>query len=170
MEHYFTPEKRDLHCEKCKKGKSATQSLKITKMPRGLLLHLKRFELQPSTSHPQNNMNNNNGITFRKSFMPVSYPQKLDLTKFLDSSSTKPTTTTTMVQSSGKDYSLRALVNHIGPTLDSGHYTSEGLRLQGNGKQEWMHFDDRIVKHREMSDEATKKNKKDVYMVLYELK
>lgn len=169
MEHYFTPEKRDINCEKCKEGKSATQSMKITKMPRGLLLHLKRFELQPS--HPQGNMNNNS-ITFRKSFMPVSYPQKLDLTKFLDSSSkpTAATTTTTMVQSSGKDYSLRALVNHIGPTLDSGHYTSEGLRLQGNGKHEWMHFDDRNVKHREMSDEATKKNKKDVYMVLYELK
>jgi hypothetical protein len=42
---FFRPEKRELKCEKCADGKTATQTLSVTSCPKILLLHLKRFKV-----------------------------------------------------------------------------------------------------------------------------
>jgi ubiquitin C-terminal hydrolase len=40
---FFSPEKRELKCEKCSDGRTATQTLRVISCPKFLLLHLKRF-------------------------------------------------------------------------------------------------------------------------------
>mmetsp|Transcript_9995 Transcript_9995/g.11464 ORF Transcript_9995/g.11464 Transcript_9995/m.11464 type:complete len:1049 (-) Transcript_9995:481-3627(-) len=51
---FFQPEKREISCEKCKTGSSATQTMKVKKLPKVLVLHLKRFIMVDS--------NTNNGL------------------------------------------------------------------------------------------------------------
>ena len=43
LQQFFQPEKRDLKCERCGAGKSATQTLEIISCPKALILHFKRF-------------------------------------------------------------------------------------------------------------------------------
>lgn len=48
----FEPETLDLTCEKCKEGKQAISSYHVKSLPSVLVLHLKRFEVNPHTGMP----------------------------------------------------------------------------------------------------------------------
>lgn len=48
----FEPETLDLTCEKCKEGKQAISSYHVKSLPSVLVLHLKRFEVNPHTGIP----------------------------------------------------------------------------------------------------------------------
>ena len=43
LRQFFQPEKRQVKCEKCEDGKTATQRMQIISRPKALLLHFKRF-------------------------------------------------------------------------------------------------------------------------------
>jgi len=43
LQQFFQPEQRELKCEKCDEGKTATQKIEIISCPKALLLHFKRF-------------------------------------------------------------------------------------------------------------------------------
>jgi hypothetical protein len=43
LELFFSPEDREVKCEKCEVGRIATQTMTILSQPKAMLLHLKRF-------------------------------------------------------------------------------------------------------------------------------
>ena len=43
LENFFRPEDREIKCEKCENGTTATQTMRVLSRPSTLLLHLKRF-------------------------------------------------------------------------------------------------------------------------------
>uniref|UniRef100_A0A7S4J8P6 Ubiquitin carboxyl-terminal hydrolase n=1 Tax=Odontella aurita TaxID=265563 RepID=A0A7S4J8P6_9STRA len=49
---FFRPERREIKCEKCEDGTSATQKMEILSRPKALLLHLKRFVLTQNFVSP----------------------------------------------------------------------------------------------------------------------
>lgn len=51
LQQFFQPEKRDLKCERCNAGKTATQTLEIISCPKALILHFKRFIVTQEEQH-----------------------------------------------------------------------------------------------------------------------
>jgi DNA-directed RNA polymerase subunit M/transcription elongation factor TFIIS len=51
LQQFFQPEKRDLKCERCDAGISATQTLEIISCPKALILHFKRFIVTQEEQH-----------------------------------------------------------------------------------------------------------------------
>lgn len=64
----------------------------------------------------------------------ISFPDELDLTPFL----TKSQEGDTMLNRASAKYSLYAVVNHEGRSIDSGHYTS----IVRHSKGHWIKCDD----------------------------
>ncbi|XP_073506940.1 ubiquitin carboxyl-terminal hydrolase 50 isoform X2 [Phyllobates terribilis] len=103
-----------IFCPFCKMKQNATVKSQIWKLPRILILHLKRFEYK---SHKK-----------RKLKTSVDFPlNHLDLSPFLSSCNVKQ-----------HKYKLYAVVNHFGE-LDFGHYTAF---CKHPGTKEWNAFDD----------------------------
>ncbi|XP_077119789.1 ubiquitin carboxyl-terminal hydrolase 50 isoform X2 [Ranitomeya variabilis] len=103
-----------IFCPFCKMKQNATLKVQIWKLPRILILHLKRFEYK---SHKK-----------RKLQTSVDFPlNHLDLSPFLSSCNVKQ-----------QKYKLYAVVNHFGE-LDIGHYTAF---CKHPGTKEWNAFDD----------------------------
>lgn len=50
LERFFSPEEREIKCEKCEDGRFATQTMKILSQPKAMLLHLKRFVMVETMS------------------------------------------------------------------------------------------------------------------------
>jgi ubiquitin C-terminal hydrolase len=51
LQQFFQPEKRDLKCERCDAGQTATQTLEIISCPKALILHFKRFIVTQEEQH-----------------------------------------------------------------------------------------------------------------------
>ena len=84
-------------CEKCKQKVDATRRVTFQRLPKILVLHLKRF--------------NYNGLNMKLS-KHLNFPDKLELNSFLSESVCK----------SGAQYSLYAVLVHSGFSSHSGHY------------------------------------------------
>lgn len=113
-------------CPDCKKKQPSTKKITITRLPRNLIIHLKRFD----------NMLNKNNIF-------VNYPYTLDLTSFWanDFDGRLPQGVTelpTRGQVPPFRYNLYAVAAHSG-TLYGGHYTSY---VNKGSPQGWCYFDD----------------------------
>jgi len=67
---FFSDEKLELKCEKCF-GESATQSMEIVRLPRVLLLHLKRFIVDVSPDYTR--------VSYRKNRAAVEFDEHLSL-------------------------------------------------------------------------------------------
>ncbi|XP_075711344.1 ubiquitin carboxyl-terminal hydrolase 50 [Rhinoderma darwinii] len=101
-------------CPVCKIKQDASVKAQIWKLPKILILHLKRFQYK--------------GHLKRKLKTTIDFPLKnLDLSPFLSSSSEKH-----------QKYKLYAVVNHFGE-LEFGHYTAF---CKHPGTKEWNAFDD----------------------------
>ncbi|KAL3117143.1 hypothetical protein niasHT_007546 [Heterodera trifolii] len=104
-------------CPKCKSKQPATRSTKIWRVPKVLIVHLKRFS--------QNNGN------FVKNEAAVTFDvNELDLSPYVHEKSPLFNAT----------FSLYAITNHSG-RLNSGHYTSAVVNLISTDR-EWLNFDD----------------------------
>lgn len=114
-------------CPHCKKKQPSTKKLTITRLPKNLIIHLKRFD---------NRMNKNNNL--------ISYPFTLDLTDFWanDFDGRLPTGVTNELPTRGQvppfNYKLYGVACHFG-SLYGGHYTAYVDKGIGKG---WHYFDD----------------------------
>jgi len=149
LAHFLGSEKRAINCEKCANGKSATQTMDMSKSPKALLLHLKRFIVDV----------NGKNTCFKKNQASVAFPQVLNFFP--------------------RPYKLQAVVHHIGNMAYCGHYTTDALvrsevvSEEGNiqkSREEWVKFDD--TKTRTLSwDEVGSDidSRKNAYLLLYHL-
>lgn len=114
-------------CPTCKKKQPSTKKLTITRLPRNLIIHMKRFD---------NMMNKNNVF--------VKYPFLLDLTPFWanDFDGRLPPGVTEELPTRGQvppfKYKLNAAAAHVG-SLYGGHYTAYVNKGPNRG---WLYFDD----------------------------
>ena len=70
LRKFFQPEKRELKCEKCF-CESATQTAEITKLPRALIVHMKRFIVDVSPDY--------SSVTYRKNQAAIEFGESLSL-------------------------------------------------------------------------------------------
>lgn len=114
-------------CPTCKKKQPSTKKLTITRLPKNLIIHLKRFD---------NKLNKNNNM--------ITYPFKLDLTEFWanDFDGRLPVGVTNEIPTRGQvppfNYKLYGVACHFG-SLYGGHYTAYVDKGIGKG---WYYFDD----------------------------
>lgn len=124
LSHFSNPERIDAawECPRCKQKREADKKIVICKLPKILIIHLKRFSLD--------------GRWRQKLQTTVDFPLK-DLT--VDSTNVLPQSA--YGSSPPKNtYNLYAVVNHYGH-LDGGHYTAF-CKLDN---QRWYKFDDSNV-------------------------
>ena len=166
IRNFFAPEKRELKCEKCF-CPTATQTSEITKLPRALLLHFKRFIVEVSQDY--------SSVSYRKDQSPVHFDSCLSLDEnagvigeFLASDCSLPESNRSSV-STQPSYSIRSVVNHIGSSAGSGHYTADAHRRYGtDNKRQWTRFNDDFVSLVDCK-EVTKDSFATAYLVMYEL-
>lgn len=133
-------------CPNCKKEREATKQITLTRAPRYLVVHFKRF----SAGHHE---------SARKVRTPIEFPLSgLNLEPFMLASPTpeeerryaKERPSEAIAQEAGSDRSMKppfiyhayAVMRHIGNTLSSGHYIS---LVKDPGRGCWRQFnDDRV--------------------------
>lgn len=123
LAHFSNPERIDAawECPRCKQKREADKKIVICKLPKILIIHLKRFsldgrwrqKLQTTVDFPLTGLN----VDYTQVLPPKAYPVV-----------------------SKSSYNLFAVVNHYGH-LDGGHYTSF-CKLEN---QKWYTFDDSNV-------------------------
>ena len=156
LRKFFAPEKREIKCEKCF-CETAMQATEITRLPRAMLFHLKRFIVSVSPDYTS--------ISYSKDQSAVSFEETLPfgedsiLSEFLADDVSLP-------EGSAR-YGIRSVVNHIGSSASCGHYTADGHRRYENGRS-WTRFNDSMVS--KISDqEAIQESERTAYMVMYEV-
>lgn len=161
---FFAPERREIKCEKCF-CETALQTNEVTKLPRALLLHLKRFvvDISPDFS----------SITYTKNRAAVILEKEITLdddsgvvTDFLSSDCSFP-------NGAGREnlknacYEIRSVVNHMGSSVSCGHYTNDSIKTYDGGIREWTTFNDDDVTLIS-ADAAIEESRQTAYIVLYE--
>jgi ubiquitin C-terminal hydrolase len=118
LANFTTPEPIEFTCPRREcASKTATQRLLISKNPKVLVLHLKRFEHDSVTG------------TIRKIKHHIQFPMVLDVGRFVEQ---QPTPSAV--------YDLTAVCVHHGETIASGHTTAYVL-----DEDNWVHADDKRV-------------------------
>lgn len=136
-------------CPDCQKKQPSTKQLIITRLPRKLIIHLKRFD----------NMMNKNNIF-------VNYPSVLDITSFWadDYDGKLPPGITKELPARGQvppfNYKLYSVAVHVG-SLYGGHYTAYVDKGSRNG---WEYFDDASIRKIKMQNEFITPN---AYVLMY---
>ena len=165
LRKFFSPEKRELKCEKCF-CETAIQTTEITRLPRALLLHFKRFIVDISDDYTS--------ITYRKNQSDVLFEDKLELAEdkggvlgeFVAEDVSMPELD--FDDTGDRTYQIRSVVNHIGSSAACGHYTADAARVCPSGGRQWNRFNDSYVSSIS-SEEAMKESSRTAYMVMYEL-
>jgi ubiquitin C-terminal hydrolase len=137
------------------------QTTEITRLPKAILLHLKRFIVDVSPDYTS--------ISYRKDQSEVSFDATLDfdvegvLHEFLAPDVSLPP---------GDTYAIRTVVNHIGSSASCGHYTADANRKYGNtnnnNNREWTRFNDSYVS-KISSKNAIQDSCQTAYMIMYEV-
>jgi ubiquitin C-terminal hydrolase len=146
LNNYFTEEILDgYRCDKCNKKDSFKKCI-LLNTPKYLVIQLKRFQYSMKTNN------------FIKISNEVNYPLFLDMNKYC----LKDNINTNI---DNNIYELTNIINHLGNSLDSGHYTSHH---KINDK--WFYADDDdIIKIKE-NDVFVNKCKIISYVLIYEKK
>eukprot|EP00984_Skeletonema_dohrnii_P016774 scaffold7511_cov72-Skeletonema_dohrnii-CCMP3373.AAC.1 len=156
LEHFFQAEDRELNCEKCEDGTSATQTMEIISRPKAILLHFKRFIVT---------QRDNGEMVLRKNKAKILL--KDSLSSFFSSEEER------------RLYHLCGVVHHVGDTASSGHYTTcakrnlneESAEASPNVEEQWVLHDDAVGKRQTINYViGDKGNQENCYMALYELK
>jgi len=167
LRKFFSPEKREVKCEKCF-CETAMQTMEITRLPRALLLHFKRFIVDVSDDYTS--------ITYRKNQSDVLFEDRLELQEdlggvlgefFADDLSMPLSDSDADMDDIMRNYKIRSVVNHIGSSAACGHYTADAARLSQSGERQWHRFNDSYVSQIS-ANVAIKESSKTAYMVMYE--
>ncbi len=147
LDEFIKEEKIDEHnmikCNLCGRFNKSTKQTKLCKLPKILIIQLKRFRV------------NNYGIINQKINNMIEYPINLNLNKYSNNNS-----------NNNNNYNLFAVNNHynIGPfnSINFGHYTSHVINRFDN---KWYKFDDskKLIEINN-NDEIINKN---AYMLFY---
>ena len=159
LRRFFAPEKREIKCEKCFCA-TATQTSEITRLPRVLLLHFKRFLVDVSPDY--------SSVTYRKNTSNVSFEESMSLQPSRGFLADYLATDCELPEDSDT-YEARGVVNHIGSSASCGHYTADGLRPYSTDTREWTRFNDSIVSRIAPID-AVHRSFHSAYIVAYELR
>lgn len=169
LRNFFAPEQREIKCEKCF-CETATQCTEITRLPKALLLHFKRFIVDVSPDY--------SSITYRKNQSIVNFPETLKtgvhdvLTEFLSEDVVIPERSSMLfdegLESITRQYKITSIVNHIGSSASCGHYTADALRNYG-GEKKWTRFNDSNVTALTSNEAMSESTSKTAYIVMYEL-
>lgn len=172
LRSFLSSEKREVKCEKCFSG-TATQTMKITRLPRSLILHLKRFVADLSSDFTR--------IIYRKNSATVSFGEELPmengafddyLADDVEFPPLKKNFSLNVEHDSNvtRKYKLTSIVNHIGSSASCGHYTADGLRVsREGGMREWTRFNDSKVTQISTEEAMGLSSQKTAYLVMYEL-
>jgi len=175
LRKFFAPEHREIKCEKCF-CETATQTMEISKLPRALLVHCKRFIVDVSPDY--------SSITYRKNQSPFSFSDTLSaspdgiLGEFLaaDVDVAEREEARWSIHDADDEmgvaepsYGIRSVVNHIGSSASCGHYTCDASRLYPNGERQWTRFNDAWVSNVSTDDATGASAQRTAYMVMYEL-
>lgn len=147
LEYYFTNEKLDdYRCDKCE-VKECNKKITLLNTPKYLLVQLKRFEFNPKT------------FNMSKILKEVNYPLFLDMDKYcLEDNINKKLKTKNV-------YELNSIINHLGASLQSGHYTS--FHKINN---QWFYADDSDIQKVDEDFLFLKRSKMISYVLIYERK
>jgi Ubiquitin carboxyl-terminal hydrolase len=162
---FFSPEKREVKCEKCF-CETAQQTMEITRLPRALLLHFKRFIVHISDDYTS--------INYRKNQGDFPFEDKLEFAHDAGGVLSDCVCEDVVVNQQNCDdyhgtYNIRSVVNHIGSSASCGHYTADALRLYpGQPDREWTRFNDSFVSKINAAD-AINNSSRTAYLVVYEL-
>ncbi|KAK9826232.1 hypothetical protein WJX74_001578 [Apatococcus lobatus] len=112
------------YCDCCKERTSATKRMRLHRVPKCLILHLKRFQVANNS--------------YQKLTTAVTYPSKgLNLGAFMTEEAVK--------EEGPALYDLYALANHFG-SMALGHYTAScKAQPNGSGDESWHTFNDHIM-------------------------
>lgn len=138
------------HCPRCQKFTKLTKTITITRLPRVLIIHLKRF-----------NMHSNGNFKKLETFVKYPVDEVLDLTKYWPSTGTYVNGTSRYDITRDKEveilesfpnrgqkppfrYQLYGVANHFG-NLTTGHYTAFVKKGAPNSSKGWCYFDDAKV-------------------------
>mmetsp|Transcript_5243 Transcript_5243/g.7575 ORF Transcript_5243/g.7575 Transcript_5243/m.7575 type:complete len:485 (-) Transcript_5243:148-1602(-) len=136
LRNFFAPEQREIKCEKCF-CETATQRTEITRLPKALMLHFKRFIVDVSPDY--------SSITYRKNQSIVNFPDVLKtgvhevLTEFLSEDVAIPERSPLLFEEDfenmARQYKITSIVNHIGSSASCGHYTADASRNYSGEKK-----------------------------------
>lgn len=151
------------NCPKCKQFRKSTKQLKITRLPKVLIIHLKKFKpgfqwrekldtlvTYPISDTPQmyyNNIIDDEGIVnLDQYWVPILSNEEKDKLRQFESRGQVPPF----------KYKVYGVINHHGKTVYSGHYTC--FVYKGNIKR-WCFFDDtKVYVNRRVSEIVSKDN------------
>ncbi|GAA5991458.1 hypothetical protein JCM5350_001617 [Sporobolomyces pararoseus] len=115
------------NCPRCRRPRTASKQLAITRLPQILLVQLKRFTSYSSFSS--------------KVETPVDFPMdRLELGYLLPRQSTTKKYRLNLPHEPNTNYELYALVNHLGGENTSGHYTTVVRK-----RETFLEIDDEII-------------------------
>ena len=141
----FSSEVRELRCAECGHERAVATIFPL-KPPRHLLLHLKRFDTDPTSGRTHKRLTR---VVIDES-VHLRFP---------------PATPYAAVAPDGSRYDLRSLVMHHGQDSTSGHYTA--LAQLDDGA--WAHYDDERVEVVGRTPFARLEAERAGYLLLYEL-
>lgn len=147
LDSYFKNENlNDYRCEKCEM-KKCNKKIELLNTPNYLIIQLKRFEFNMKT------------YNFSKILKEVNYPLFLDMNKYCLQDNINKNINEKNI------YELTSIINHLGISLQSGHYTS--FHKINN---QWFEANDSDINKVNEKYIFNKKNKILSYILIYERK
>lgn len=146
LKNYFKHEKLDDYkCDNCKQKNFCNKKITLLNTPKYLIIQLKRFEFNTKTFRMSKIMNE------------VNYPLFIDMNKYClqDNENNKI--------NSKNIYNLTSIINHLGGSLQSGHYTS--FHKINN---QWFSADDADIQKIDEDYLFIRRNKQQSYILIYE--
>ncbi|EFA08994.2 Ubiquitin carboxyl-terminal hydrolase nonstop-like Protein [Tribolium castaneum] len=130
-------ENSKIMCSNCQSKQESTKQLTMNTLPIVISFHLKRFqhmnEVKTHTKSKQKSLISSQ--MEKKISTTISFPEMLDMTPFMSRSKTDSPFP------SDNRYSLFAVINHIGNSINVGHYTAYVRQLQDY----WYKCDDHVI-------------------------
>lgn len=148
LQMYFKGEKLDDYkCDNCKEKNFCNKSITLLNTPKYLLIQLKRFEFDAKT------------FRMSKIHKEVNYPIFLDMDNYCLNDNVNKNIKNKNI------YTLTSIINHLGGSLQSGHYTSFHKI-----NEQWFYADDTDIEKVDEDFLFTPRNKKISYVLIYEKK
>ncbi|VEN36958.1 unnamed protein product [Callosobruchus maculatus] len=128
LERFTRAELLRVMCSNCGTYQESTKRLTMKTLPVVISFHLKRFQHSKKIK--------------KKISTVISFPEMLDMTPFMSSSSTE------CPYPQDNRYSLFAVINHLGTSINVGHYTAY-VRQQ---RDIWYKCDDHIITRADLKE------------------